>query len=124
MTIVDKRLASGSVTGYALYLFNGQLGVQLADGTLLDFLSLSADLRDGQWHHVAATIVRNSATGGKAYVDGVASATFNPTSKNGSLANNQPFLIGQNTQGASGDFIGEIVLSQAGKNEASCQRKV
>jgi hypothetical protein len=108
LTIVDKRLVSGSVTGYALYLYNGQLGVQLADGTLSDFIALSPDLRNGQWHHIAVTVVRNSATGGRAYVDGAPSATFNPTSKSGSLANNQPFLIGQNTQSATGNFIGEI----------------
>jgi hypothetical protein len=109
LTIVDKRLVAGAnVTGYALYLQNGRVSVQLADGTLLDILALSADVRDGQWHHIAVTIVRNSATGGHAYVDGAVSATFNPTSKSGSLANNQPFLIGQNTQSVTADYIGEI----------------
>ena len=109
LTIVDKRLLSGSnVTGYALYLYNGQVGVQLADGTLLDWLGLSSDLRDGEWHHIAVTVVRNSATGGHAYVDGAPSATFNPTSKSGSLGNNQPLLIGQNAYSAVADYIGEI----------------
>jgi hypothetical protein len=84
------------------------VSVQLANGTLLDILALSADVRDGQWHHIAVTIVRNSAVGGHAYVDGAVSATFNPTSKSGSLANNQPFLIGQNTQSVTADYIGEI----------------
>jgi hypothetical protein len=106
---VDKRLVSGSsATGYALYLYQGQVGVELANGTLQDFLGLSPDLRNGQWHHIAVSIVRNSATGGRAYVDGVLSATFNPTSKSGSLANNQPLLIGQNASAAIADFIGEI----------------
>ena len=109
LTIVDKRLLSGSnVTGYALYLYNGKVSFELADGTLLDWLALSADLRDGQWHHIAVTVVRNSATGGRAYVDGAPTATFNPTSKSGSLANNQPLLIGQNAYAAIADYIGEI----------------
>ena len=113
LTIVDKRFLSGSsgsfnVTGYALYLNNGQVGIQLADGTLLDWLGLSPDLRDGHWHHVAVTVVRNSATGGRAYVDGALSATFNPTARSGSLANSQPLLIGQNAQTINADYIGEI----------------
>ena len=100
LTIVDKRFLSGSnVTGYALYLYNGKLSVELADGAPLDIQGLSADLRDElspPWHHIAVTVVRNSATGGRAYVDGTLSATFNPTLRSGSLANNQPLLIGQN----------------------------
>ena len=109
LTIVDKRVVSGSnATGYAFYLYQGQVGVELANGTLLDFTGLSADLRNGQWHHIAVSIVRNSATGGRVYVDGALSATFNPTSKSGSLANNQPLLIGQNAYSATADFIGEI----------------
>ena len=109
LTVVDKRFLSGSnVTGYALYLYNGKVSFELADGTLLDWLALSADLRNGQWHHIAVTIVRNSATGGRVYVDGALTATFNPTSKSGSLANNQPLLIGQNAYSAVADYIGEI----------------
>ena len=84
------------------------MSVQLADGTPLDILPLGPLVRDGQWHHIAVTIVRNSTTGGHVYVDGVPTATFSPTTKSGSLANNQPLLIGQNTQAAIADFIGEI----------------
>ena len=49
LTIVDKRLLSGSnVTGYALYLYNGQVGISnWPTELLLDIQGLSADLRDG-----------------------------------------------------------------------------
>jgi hypothetical protein len=110
LTIVDKRLLSlPNVTGYALYLFHGQLSIELADGTSpLDIQGLSPDLRDGQWHHIVVTVIRNSTSGGRAYVDGVQSATFNPTPKSGSLGNSQPFLIGQNAYSANANFVGRI----------------
>ena len=81
LTIVDKRLVSGAnVTGYFVYLFNGRLGFQLGvGGARQDAINLSNDLRDGQWHHIAVTVDRNSATGGNAYVDGALTGTFNPT---------------------------------------------
>ena len=41
-------------------------------------------------------------------MDGTLSATFNPTLRSGSLANNQPLLIGQNAYTAAADYIGEI----------------
>ena len=75
--IVDKRLINGfNVNGYAVYLYQGKLGFQLADGTPTDYLNLSNDLRDGQWHHIAISVTRASATGGKAYVDGVLTGTY------------------------------------------------
>ena len=100
LTIVDKRLVSppdgsGVVYGYAVFLFNGALAFQLADGTYQNDFTLSGDLRDGQWHHIAITVVRNSTTGGKAYVDGAVTGTFDPTAHQGDLSNSEPFLIGE-----------------------------
>jgi hypothetical protein len=110
LTIVDKRLISGvNVTGYVMYLYNGRLGFQLGvGGTGQDAINLSADLRNGQWHHIAITVARNSVTGGKAYVDGALTGTFNPTARSGNLANAQPLLIGQHETAAIANFIGEI----------------
>ena len=97
MSITDKRLVSppdgsGVVFGYAVFLYNGALAFQIADGTYQNELTLSGDLRDGQWHHIAITVVRNSTTGGQAYVDGAVTGTFDPTAHSGSLSNTQPFL--------------------------------
>ena len=110
LTIVDKRSPfSDLLLLDTRYTYStGKWASQLADGTLLDIQGLSADLRDGLWHHIAVTVVRNSATGGRAYVDGALSATFNPTLRSGSLANSQPLLIGQNAYTAIADYIGEI----------------
>lgn len=83
--LVDKRNApdSNTAVGYALFLFNGRLGFQLADAPLeagahSNFVSLGPDLRDETFHHVAVTVDRSSSTGGKLYVDGVVVLTFNP----------------------------------------------
>lgn len=94
-TIVDKRVESppGTFTGYALFLLNGQLGVQLADGTATNFIG-GPTIMDNMFHHVAVTVSRSSMTGGKLYVDGVAVLTFDPTSRPGSLNNNFELRIG------------------------------
>ena len=107
---MDKRLISGAnVTGYVIYLYNGKLGFQLGvGGSGQDAIDLSADLRNGQWHHIAITVDRDSATGGKAYVDGAPTVTFNPTARSGNLTNTQPFLIGRHETAAIANFIGEI----------------
>ncbi len=114
--IVDKRDAPNVITavGYALFLFNGRLGFQLADAPLAagahtNFVSPGPDLRDGNFHHVAVTVDRSSSTGGKLYVDGVVVFTFDPTVEPGDLSNNKPLLIGKHpTVGFSGAYRGRI----------------
>jgi len=100
--IVDKRSGDNvSVfTGYHLFTFQGNLGVQLADGlgggiTATNFVS-ATNVANGAFHHVAVTVVRNSATGGNLYVDGVSVLTFDPTGRPGSLTNTAEFRIGRN----------------------------
>jgi hypothetical protein len=99
MAIVDKRVVAGSANalGYSMYLSSGRIGLQLSDNINDPVLQggwIGPDLRDGSWHHVAATIQRNSSTGGRLYVDGSTVAVFDPTSKVGSLENEAPLLIG------------------------------
>lgn len=96
--IVDKRDGDNSsvFTGYSFFTFNGNLGVQLADGTASNFVS-TTDVVDGTFHHVAVTVVRNSTTGGNLYVDGVSVLTFNPTARSGSLDNGAELRIGRNS---------------------------
>jgi concanavalin A-like lectin/glucanase superfamily protein len=94
MSIVDKRIASGgsdSPNGYEFSLQNGQIDCRFGS---VSFVSPGPDLRDGKFHHVALTVSRNSATGGKLYADGVVVMTFDPTFYNGSLVNAQPLRIG------------------------------
>ena len=110
LTLVDKRVIAGSnVTGYVVYLFNGRLGFQLGvGGAGQDAINLSGDPRDGQWHHIAITVARTSATGGKGYVDGAQTGTFNPTARSGNLANSNPLKIGEHETAPVANFIGAI----------------
>lgn len=115
MIIVYKRYAPNAYQyiGYTLYLANnGQLFFLMGDAPLsIGGLIVNAgpDLRDGQFHHVAVTLQRSSATGGHLYVDGTNVLTFDPTSQSGSLSNSEPFLIGsQSTPGYRTPFKGVI----------------
>ena len=102
MTIVDKRYApnSSQCQGYEFNLVNGTvLHCHLADAAHFssngtDWAATVPDLRDGNMHHVALTLVRNSTTGGHIYVDGVQVLEFNPTAQAGDLSTPQPLRIG------------------------------
>jgi subtilisin-like proprotein convertase family protein len=117
--IVEKRFVPSPYPNYStgqgweLCLASGQLGGQLGDtapaGGFTTFGGGGPDLRDGKFHHVALTLVRNSTTGGKLYVDGQLVTTFDPTSQSGSLSNTQPVLIGNHPDpGVDGYFNGVI----------------
>jgi hypothetical protein len=113
MDIVDKRIAPNvsQGLGYAFYLVNGQLGVRVSASASANGFSAAGgpDLRDGKFHHVALTLVRNSTIGGQLYVDGVSVATFNPTSDSGDLTSSAPLLIGMHpTAGLDANFRGTI----------------
>jgi hypothetical protein len=102
MSIAGKRSTpvngNNSVAlGYELCLVNGKLSFQISDSTATSPLNAGgtgADLRNNAWHHVAVTVRRSLADGGKLYVDGQFIATFDPTSKAGDLTTSQPFRIG------------------------------
>ena len=102
-TIIDKRV--GENTGYHLYAYNGNLGVQLADGDAINFIS-TTDVADGKWHHVAATVDRDAVDGIKLYVDGLLVHTDDPTGQSGSLDNAEPLQIGGHSADAIHSFIG------------------
>lgn len=96
--IVDKRVGKNGTTftGYSLFTFNGNLAVQLADGTFLNFIS-TTNVADDRPHHVAVTIVRKSLTGGNLYVDGMPIFNFNPTGHLNSLDNSAELRIGRHS---------------------------
>lgn len=107
MSIIGKRHPAG--IGYELFLMQGQLGFQIGDPVhgILN-VSVAGDLRaDGQYHHVAVTVVRNDPAGGKLYVDGVANY-FDATAISGVLSNTQPFRIGLHPDSYYGFFKGII----------------
>jgi len=117
--IVDKRdPGTSTVQGYHLYLQDGYPGIQLAVGGQATNFGLSAGnggptafVADGQWHHVAATVKRNVPNGIMIYVDGTPRGTpMNPMSRQGSLDNSMPLLIGKSHPhlGGSTWFSGNI----------------
>ena len=114
--ILDKRSFNqqgngGNIIGYHLFLNNGHLGFQLADGngtqlscnpatdrpSCNNFFSTKSYVADGKWHFVTVTLDRDNAQGLRLFVDGRNTDTFNPTGRAGSLANNAPIKL-------AGDF--------------------
>jgi cysteine-rich repeat protein len=116
LPIVDKRdLPSGpsgtQSTGYALFLFNGRLALQLGDGTFFNYISPGSDLRDGLFHHVAVTVDRSGSfatTAGNLYVDGALVLHFDPMNRPGSLINTDPLFIGRHAGDPTVTFSGLI----------------
>jgi len=95
-TIIDKREKwNTNVLGYEVFIENGILSIQLADGTFTNYSS-SAFIADGNWHHIAITVKRNDPLGLVFYVDGNIVTILNPTNHQGSLDNKAPLLIGGN----------------------------
>ncbi len=106
-TIFDKRQFSPDTRGVSLYLSNGRLGVQLADGLFTNWNASTTVPFDGAWHHVAATVKRAS-NGGTLYVDGAVVLTFSPTTRPGSLTNTGAIRLGQASNGSSSALNADI----------------
>ncbi len=120
IVIVDKRSGSPpAIKGYSLAVYQlNRLVLQLADGIgtgYSNYLSpaLSPSLTDGQWHHVAVTVLRRSGGGNgviRWYHNGANVFPNTATNRWGSLANNSPLRIGTRTAASplTGWFKGEI----------------
>src|SRR5262249_13841747 len=98
-TIVDKRYAPDTAhcLGYEFNLSSGRVHTRLSTSILTggnDWGPAGPNVQDGNFHHVALTLDRNSTTGGHFYVDGNQVLAFNPTSEAGDLSNDQPLRMG------------------------------
>lgn len=111
-TIVEKREQNPYFRGYSFFLYNGALGLQLADGIgsqYSNFISTVSVPADGKWHFVAVTVNRFNTQGGRFYLDGTpVSAPFNPMIRAGSLTTGVPLRIGSSTLSVSSLFKGSI----------------
>ncbi|MCG8455780.1 MAG: LamG domain-containing protein [Holophagales bacterium] len=110
VTLLGKRTNDlGGTRGYSLYLFDGDLGFQLADGdgsstcstdpivsSCTNWVASSPGsfVADGEWHHVAVTVDRDHPSGLVFYVDGVQVGSFDPTIRAGSLDNDGVLRLG------------------------------
>lgn len=117
--VLEKRTFAPDAQGYVVFLFNGELGLQLADGSGSSFCSFAptsactnyvsdAFVADGEWHLAAITVNRNDPQGVRFYLDGEqVGPALNSAVRNGSLANDAQLLIGGGDQDApaAGDFF-------------------
>lgn len=96
--IIDKRLLWGAFLnnwrGYALFLSNGTLFLQLADYSWTNYNS-SIFVGDGKWHHIAVAVTRNDPNGIRFFLDGVCISNKDPLNYvNHSLTNTETLRIG------------------------------
>jgi hypothetical protein len=115
MTILDKRDGTPpNIYGYSFFLYNGAMGLQLADGVgAQGYTNYSSpplpSLTNGMWHHIAVTINRTATNGITWYYDGVAIGN-STADRLGSLVNSSPLRIGTRTASPplSGWFRGSL----------------
>jgi hypothetical protein len=124
IVLVDKR-SGPAPQGYSLYLYNGRLGFQMANGVgsglctptpqsghaCVNYVApqTSPNVADGQWHHVAAVVDRaNASSGVRLYVDGVQVFAGQPLT--GNLDNTSDLYLGVRTpaQNGGGFFPGDL----------------
>jgi len=116
IVLVDKR-SGPTPQGYSLFLVNGRLGFQMANGVgssvcaatptpgraCVNYVAppTSPNVADGQWHHVAAVVDRANATSGvRLYVDGVQVFAGSPLT--GNLDNTSDLYLGMRTPAQNG----------------------
>ena len=115
--VIANGTLSGNVKGHGFYTVKSGGGfvyqVRELNTTALAVNSLSA-LNDGRWHFCVGVLDRNSATGGKLYVDGVLNGTADGSSFSGvDLDDTTKFTIGarNSTSSYDYDFAGDIAYA-------------
>ena len=102
-TIVDHRVSAAppNTGGFAVFTYNGQLGLQLADGTEhTNIIPDVSPVETGEWVFVAITVTAEDGNA-RFYIDGALAATVDVTSLNGPLSVPQPLMIGQRMDSAA-----------------------
>jgi hypothetical protein len=89
MVMLDKR----GLSGYALFLSAGSIGLQLVDGLppspgFANYLSTALTLNDNSWHHIAVTIQRSGNAPAIIFYHNGASLNKVATTRLGSLVSN------------------------------------
>lgn len=111
--LIDTRTAHvGNVRGFLLFVYEGRIGFQMADGSYSNFVSNTA-VANGAWRHVAVTVDRDAAQGGRIYVDSALVHTFDPRGRSGSLGASASMRLGHDAVlvGAGAPFdIDEVEL--------------
>ncbi|TQV88178.1 LamG-like jellyroll fold domain-containing protein [Aliikangiella coralliicola] len=122
VTIVDKRHENikGNVKGFSLYLVDGSVGFQLANGegdwhcsnhskkSACSNWNTKAFVADNKWHLVSVTLDRDDTQGLKFFIDGQYFESKDPTMRQGSLLSSAPLRIGSRSSSISSLFPGNI----------------
>jgi hypothetical protein len=97
LPILTKQTAPADVAlGYALTLAGSQLTFTVAnEGSSVSGMAAVSPTLDAQWHLVAATFSRGSATGGKLYYDGALVSTFDTTPLSGTVETDAELHLGE-----------------------------
>ncbi|MEA2691557.1 MAG: hypothetical protein QOJ16_944, partial [Acidobacteriota bacterium] len=105
-SILDKR---GGGVGYHLFLYRGQLGLQLGDANGYDNFVSKAFVADGAWHHFAVTVERGRKKGIRWYLDGQEVAPrADPTLHPGSLDSSAPLRFAVRSSSLDGYWKGVL----------------
>jgi len=106
--IVDKRDPNTGV-GYSLSLSYGNLVFQMNDGSgYNNYRDTGTIPPDNKWHLIAVTITRSQTTGGRFYIDGSPTGSFDPTAYPASLSNSAPFQVAASLLGGNVPWLGAI----------------
>ena len=103
VVLLDKR-ESSPIQGYHFFLYNGLLGLQMANnGNYTNYVSAKAVPADGAWHLVAVTVHR-AKNGGTWYLDNQAVGTFDPSAYDdlSLVSTGTPLVIGEREAGLGG----------------------
>lgn len=119
MPLMEKRYEvaipenPAGLAGYSLSLESGKLAFWFSSVSSPNYggpmISRSADLRDGQFHHVGVSVDRDATNGGRLYVDGQVVLMFNPFTYVGSLSNSSPFYLARRTSLGSGGYFDGLI---------------
>jgi hypothetical protein len=108
--LVDKRTSvNGIITGYSFFLINGNLSLQLADGSFTNYGS-PVLVANGKWNHIAVTVSRADPKGIHFYLNGADTQFGDPTLHQGSLDNKNVLRIGN--QSFSDGFLFKGILDE------------
>jgi hypothetical protein len=108
--ILDKRQSS-PFRGYTLFVNQGFLSLQLADGAGAGFTNYTSTINvaNGAWNFIAVTVDRTNPTGIKFYLNGAQMGpSQDPTGRTGLLDNTVPLDIGRRSFSSPVYFKGVI----------------
>jgi hypothetical protein len=101
-TLLDQRTESAQGTrGLSIYTSNGQLGVQLSTGTVVNY-GTGKQIADGNWHHVLVSLSATGTERLKIYLDGYLVRTYNAITVPSLLNTTAPLRLGARSWEESG----------------------